>query len=174
MPLTREQKAKLLKDLVDKFSTAKSVSFSEYRGLTVNEMQELRGKLREQGMEYKVSKKTLFRLACKEAGIKEIPNESLEGPVGATFSFEDEVAPFKVISTLSKQWKSLKLLGGIMEKAPISVKDAAELAKLPSKEELLAKLVGSMKAPISGFHGTLHGVLRKFVGTLDAVREQKE
>lgn len=174
MPLSREQKAELLNDLVDKFSKAKSVSFSDYRGLSVNEMQELRGKLREKGMEYKVAKKTLFRLACKEAGIKEIPDEALEGPIGAAFSYEDEVAPFRVISVCSKEWESLQLLGGIMEGNGIGVNSAKELASLPSKEELLAKLVGSMKAPISGFHGVLHGVMRKFVGTMDAVRAQKE
>lgn len=174
MALSKEQKAELLKQLVDKFTKAKSVSFSDYRGLTVTEMQGLRTKLREKGIEYKVAKKTLMRLACKEAGIKEIPAEALEGPVGAAFGYEDEVAPFKVISTFSKEAKKLQLLGGIMEGAPLSKAEAGELAQLPSKEELLAKLVGSLKAPISGFHGVLHGVMRKFVATLDAVREKQE
>lgn len=174
MPLNREQKAELLKDLSDRFARAKSVSFSDYRGLTVNEMQELRRKLREHGVEYKITKKTLIRKACASAGIKEVPNESLEGPVGAAFGYEDEVAPFKAIATVAKQFEKLTLLGGVMAGALVSNKDASELSKLPSREELLAKLVGTLVAPIAGLQGTLSGVMRKFVATVDAVRVEKE
>lgn len=174
MPLTREQKAELLKDLSDRFARAKSVSFSDYRGLTVNEMQELRRKLREQGVEYKITKKSLIRKACESAGIKEIPNEALEGPVGAAFAYDDEIAPFKGIATVAKQFDKLTLLGGVMNGALVSNKDASELSKLPSREELLAKLVGTMVAPIAGLQGTLSGVMRKFVATVEAVRVEKE
>lgn len=174
MPLNKEQKAELIKDLSDRFSRAKSVSFSDYRGLTVNEMQELRRKLREQGIEYKITKKTLIRLACQAAGIKEIPREAMEGPVGAAFAYGDEIAPFKAIATVAKQFEKLQLLGGVMNGNLVSNKDATELSKLPSREELLAKLVGTLVAPIAGFQGTLTGVMRKFVATVDAVRMEKE
>jgi len=172
MAVSREKKKEILDDLTEKFKNAKSVVFSEYRGLTVNDISDLRGKLRESEVEYKVAKKTLIKLAAKEAGINEIPNEAMEGPVAAAFSFGDEVAGAREIYKMGKDHKGLKLKGFILDGEIFGQEKAEQLAQLPSKEELLAKLVGSLRAPISGFHGVLHGTLRGFVGTLQAIVDQ--
>jgi large subunit ribosomal protein L10 len=169
MAISRTQKEELMQELIDKFKRAQSVVFAEYRGLTVKDIGKVRSELRAQGVEYKVAKKTLLRLAAKEAGLGDIPTEYMEGPISAVFSFDDVVTGPKIIHTLGKELEGLKLMGGVMGNQILSPKEANQLAQLPSRTELLAKLVGSMKAPISGFHGVLHGTIRQFVGTLQAV-----
>ena len=173
MPLNREQKENILNDLIEKFKKAKSIIFSDFRGLPVKDIQDLRRKLKEKNIDYTVAKKTLIKLAAEEIGIKEIPRELVEGPCAAAFSYEDEVAPAKIIKDFSKSNANLKLLGGIMEGKLIDIAQTMELASLPSYEELLAKFMGSAKAPISGFHGVLYGVMRQFVGTIQALHDEK-
>jgi large subunit ribosomal protein L10 len=172
MAISRSQKEELLQELIDKFKQSQSVVFAEYRGLTVKDVARVRSELRAQGVEYKVAKKTLIRLAAKEAGFGDIPTEYMEGPVSAVFSMNDAVTGPKVIFNLGKELEGLKLLGGVMGSQILSPKEANQLAQLPSRTELLAKLVGSMNAPISGFHGVLHGTMRKFVGTLQAIADK--
>jgi large subunit ribosomal protein L10 len=173
MAITKEKKEEILKGLEDKFGKAKAVYFADYRGLSVKEIGELRKKLKEEGAEYLVAKKTLMKLSVKNAKLPEVPNELMEGPVGVAFGFEDVVIPVKVLNDFAKEAEALTILGGLVEGKYISKEEAIELAKLPSRDELLAKLVGSMKAPISGFHGVLSGILRDFVGVLKAYDEKK-
>ena len=120
-----------------------------------------------------VAKKTLFRLASKNNNLPELPDEVMDGPVSASFSYDDVIAPARVLYQFSKENENLELLGGIVDGRLVLKTDAKQLATLPSREELLAKLVGSMKAPISGFHGTLSGIMRKFVYGLKAVHDKK-
>lgn len=173
MAITKEKKDEILKDLDDKFQKAVAVYFSDYRGLTVKDIGDLRVKLREEGVDYRIAKKTLMKLSVQNAKLPDIPDELLEGPVGAAFGYEDIIAAVRILHNFSKDNKNLKILGGLVEGKFISKAEAVELAILPSKDELLAKLVGSMKAPISGFHGVLAGLLRNFVYTLKAIEEQK-
>ncbi|MBU1992100.1 MAG: 50S ribosomal protein L10 [Patescibacteria group bacterium] len=173
MPLTKEQKKKILDELVEKFTRAKSIIFSDYRGLSVKDISQIRNNLREKGVEYNVSKKTLMRLAAEKAGMPEIPREATEGPCATAFSYEDEVAAARILRDFSKGNENLKLLGGIMEGRILSLKETQYLASIPSKEELIAKFMGSIKAPVSGFYRVLYGVMRKFVGTLQAVHDEK-
>jgi len=173
MAITKEKKDEILKKLDDKFGKAKSVYFADYRGLSVQNMGDLRQKLREEGVEYVIAKKTLMKLSVKNANLPEIPDELMEGPVGAAFGYEDEIAPVKILHNYAKEVDALQILGGLVEGKYITKAEATELAKLPSKDELLAKLVGSLKSPISGFHGVLSGVLRNFVGVMGAYQEKK-
>ena len=173
MAITKEKKEEILKDLADKFGRAKAVYFSDYSGLSVKQMGELRKKLRNEGSDYLVAKKTLMRLSVKKASLPELPDELMEGPVGAAFGYEDVVVPVKVLNDFSKEFNALNILGGLVEGKYITKEEAIELAKLPSRDELLAKLVGALKAPISGFHGVLSGVLRNFVGVVSAYQEKK-
>jgi large subunit ribosomal protein L10 len=174
MAISKKQKEDVLQELVEKFQKAKSVVFTEYRGLSVKQVGDVRKQLKEHGVEYKVAKKTLLSLAAQQAGFKAIPIEYMEGPISAVFSFEDEVSGPKVIYKLGKEYEGLTLKGGIMDGRLFGAEEAIQLAQIPSREELLAKLVGSMKAPISGFHGVLYGTMRQFVGTLQAVVDQKQ
>ena len=114
-----------------------------------------------------------MKLSVKNASLPEIPEDLMEGPVGAAFGYEDVVVPVKVLNNFSKEFDALNILGGLVEGKYITKEEAIELAKLPSRDELLAKLVGVLKAPISGFHGVLSGVLRNFVGVVSAYQEKK-
>lgn len=174
MALTKGQKSEILKDATESMKNAKCVVFADYKGLTVKDMKNLRTKLREKGATYNVIKKTLIKLAAKENGYEEIPNEVLEGPVGVSFSMEDEIAAAKILYDFAKKNENLKLRGALFEGKVLSIADTKALAMLPSKEELLAKLVYMLKSPIQGFHGVLNGTLAGFVRVLDAVREKRE
>ncbi|MBU0668457.1 50S ribosomal protein L10 [Patescibacteria group bacterium] len=173
MAVTKEKKADILIDLDEKFGRATAVYFTDYRGLTVKDIGELRKRLRSQGVDYRVAKKTLMRISLKNSNLPDAPSEVLQGPVGAAFGYDDVIAAVKILHTFSKEKDALKILGGLVEGKFISQAEAMELAQLPSREEILAKLVGSMKAPISGFHGVLSGILRSFVYALKAIEEKK-
>lgn len=174
MAVTKGKKQEILKGVVEQMKAAKSVIFADYQGLSVHDVSALRGKLREKGVAFKVSKKTLMRLAAKEAGYADIPDQSLEGPVGAAFSMEDEIVAAKILYEFGKKNKNLKLRGGLFEGRVISKEEVLQLATIPSKEELLAKLVYVLKAPIQGFHGVLSGTISGFVRVLNAIKEKQE
>ncbi|MFC1598944.1 50S ribosomal protein L10 [Patescibacteria group bacterium] len=173
MPKTKDQKKQIVDDLVDKLSTFKSAVFTDYKGLTVAEAQEIRKLCKEQGAEYLVAKKTLMQLALDNAEIKDVDIIKMEGNIALILGFEDEVAPAKIAANFAKDHKSLKLLGGIMENKFIDLAQVEVLSKIPSKAELLAKLVGSLNSPVSGFVNVLAGNLRGLVRVLDAIKEQK-
>ncbi len=173
MAITKEKKEKIVSELTDLFKNSKSVVFSDYKGISVKEIQDLRRKLTENESNFKVAKKTLIQRAAKDAGFPEIPEEALEGQVGVAFSMGDEIAAAKTLYDFSKSNDAIKLLSAFMEGETLTKEQTLELAKIPGKEELLAKMVGSMKSPISGFHGVLYSLLRSFVGVVDAYRESK-
>lgn len=174
MAITKEKKQELLDELSGLFENAKSVVFSNYQGLGVKDFGDLRGKLRANDVTYKVAKKTLIKLAAEKAGFKDIPESVLEGQVGVAFGKSDEVAAAKTLFEFSKTNENIKLLGALMEGRALSKEETLALAKIPGKDELLAKLVGSMKSPISGFHGILYALLRNFVGVVSAYKEKVE
>jgi large subunit ribosomal protein L10 len=174
MPVTKQKKEEIIAELVDLFKNSKSVVFSDYQGISVKDIQELRSKLREKDSQFKVAKKTLIKIAAKDAGFDEIPEEGMVGQVGVAFSMGDEIAAAKTIYDFSKTHEAIKLLSAFMEGRALTHAEAMELAQIPGKEELLAKLVGSMNAPISGFHGVLYSLMRTFVGVVDAYREKVE
>jgi large subunit ribosomal protein L10 len=174
MAISKAKKEQVLQDLVQKFKEAKSVFFTEYKGLSVAQMADVRSKMKENGVECKVAKKTLIKKAAKEAINLDVSDDMLPGPIGVVFSYEDEVAGPKVVKDLSKDFDALSLTGGILNNEAFGKETAEIYASIPSKDELYAKLVGSIKAPVSGFHGVLHGVMRQFVGTLKAYADTKQ
>jgi len=169
---TKEQKEVIIKDLTEKLKNSKAVVFSDYKGLNVKDMTQLRRDLREAGVDLKVLKKTLMNVALKNAGI-EMDAKKLEGQVAIAVSSEDEVAAAKIIAKLAKANENLKIVGGILGTKELSVAEVDALAKLPSKEELLSKLVGSLNAPASGFVNVLAGNVRGLVTVLQAISEKK-
>lgn len=173
MPVTKARKEEVLKSLEEKFSKAKSVYFSKNSGLEVNDINDLRKKLKKEGIDLMVAKKTLIQLAAKKNGVAEIPADVMDGPITAAFSYKDEVAPAKILHTFAKDHEALELMGGVVAGKLMNKAEAKQMATLPSREELLAKLVGSMKSPISGFHGVLAGTLRKLVYAVKAVHDKK-
>lgn len=173
MPVNKQKKEEVIAELTDLFKNSKSVVFSDHKGVSVKDAQTLRRKLRDNESTFKVAKKTLIKIAAKDAGFNEIPEEALEGQVGVAFSMGDEIAAAKALYEFSKSNKSVQLLSAIMEGQILSKEQTLELAKIPGKDELLAKLVGSLNSPISGFHGVLYSLLRSFVGVLDAYKDSK-
>lgn len=171
MAITRQKKEEILAELIKKFQEAKSISFGQYAGMSVDEVSAMRNEMREAGVEFKVAKKTLFRLAAKEAGV-ELPDEIIEGTVGAAFSFEDAVSGPKLFKKTSKKVEVVKLLGGVMEGKVLSIQEMGELADLPSREELLAKFVGMMRAPLQNFYGAISGPTSSLARTLSEYAKQ--
>jgi len=174
MSLTKDQKKLLVEDVVKRIQEAKSVVFADYKGLSVKEMVELRSILREKGVIFQVLKKTLIRIASKESGFDEIPDEVLEGPVAAAFSMEDEIAAAKILNDFAKKHKKLDLRGALFEGRVLSVAETKLLALIPGKEELIAKFIYLIKSPISGFHGVLNNTIAGFVRALNAIKEKQE
>lgn len=172
MSKTREQKHVMVADLADKFRRMKAVAFASISGFTMKDADNLRAKGRKAGVEVAVSKKTLLKIAADEAG-QPVDPSAFEGSILSAFAFNDEVSAAKILAELSKGKDSIKILGGLLEGKMVDAIEIKKLAALPSKTELLGKLVGSLNAPISGFVNVLAGNLRGLVTVLKAVQDKK-
>ncbi len=173
MSANRAEKERVVAELQEKFSEAASTILTDYRGLSVAESTELRKRLREAGVEYKVVKNTLGRLAAKDAGHDGL-NDYLVGPTAIAFAFDDPVAPAKILAGFMKEFKKVQFKAGLLRGQLIDQDQFQELADLPSREELLAKVVGGMQAPIAGFNNVLAGMLRGLVYSVEDLRKKKE
>lgn len=159
---TLNSKKAVVEDIQEKIQNAKSIVFVDYRGITVEQVTDMRNAMRAEGIEYKVLKNTMIKRAADAAGIEGL-DEILNGPTAVAFGYEDEIAPARVVSKYAKQIQALEIKGGIMEGAVVDVDVVNRMAAIPSRNELLAKMLGSMNAPIAGF-----------VRALAAIRDQKE
>lgn len=174
MPKSKEQKHEILKALADKIDRAKSVVFTQFKILGVKDNEVLRNKLREENSEYYVAKKTLLDIAFKDKKIENLNIRDFEGRVAAVFGYEDEVAPAKVIAGFKKtKDESVSFVGGILEGKYLTADEVESLSKLPGKQELYAKVVGSLNAPISGFVNVLAGNIKGLMNVLKAIEEKK-
>ena len=160
--LTKAQKQQLIEELADKLKRQKSLVFTDFRGLKVGEIEDLRKELKEAEIEYKVAKKTLIKLALEKAK-KKIGISQFKDSVALAFGFQDPITHFKIISKFAKEHKNLEILGGLMDDEFLTVDEIEELAKIPSRDELLAKFVGSLKSPIRGFVNVLGGNIRNLL-----------
>ena len=169
----RPEKAAKVAEIKELLTSAKSVVLVDYCGLTVAEDTKLRRSMREANVKYTVVKNTLLRIAAKDAGIEGM-DEFLEQNAAIAVAPEDPVAVAKILVEFSKEHKALEIKAGVLDGKMISVDNIKALAELPSKEVLLAKMLGSMQAPISGLANVLQGTIRNFVYVLEAVRKEKE
>lgn len=172
MAVTKKMKEQTLAELVKNFEQAKTVVFSQYQGTNVKNMRMLRKKLHDENVTFQVARKTLMTLAAKKVGFDQIPDEYMQGPIGLAFGMGDAIAPAKIVHEFTKTAETVRIVGAIFEGKLMSAADVKVIAMLPSKEVLIAKLLGSMKAPISGFYSVLHGLLSGFVRTLDGVAKK--
>ena len=174
MPKNKEQKQEILRDLDAKIKKSKSIIFASFDALGVKENEELRHNLKNENGEYYVSKKTLLDLAFKNNNLNDIDIKNLPGKVAAVFSYEDEVSPAKVVFNFKKNNEGkIEFVGGLLDGKFINKEEVENLAKLPGKQELYAKLVGSLNAPVSGFVNVLAGNLRGLVTVLKAISDKK-
>ncbi len=169
----REEKAKIVESLKENFSSSQGTVVTDYRGLDVAQVTELRAKLREAGVEYKVIKNTLAKIAVKNTEYSDI-SEHLQGPTAVAFSKEDPVAPAKIIYNFSKENKELEIKAGILEDKVIDFDGVKALADLPSRDELLGQVVAAFQSPISGFVNVMQANTRDFVNVLNAIKDKKE
>jgi len=172
MAKTKQQKQDIIKDLAGKLQSAKAVVFANFQGLKVSESEDLRGKCRDQKIDYVASKKTLLTKALSQAGL-EINANDFAGGIAAVMGQDDEVSPAQTINNFAKTHNVVEIYGGILEGQFISAAKVKELAQLPSKHELYAKLVGTLNAPVSGFVNVLAGNLRGLVSVLNNIKEAK-
>ena len=158
----RQLKEAKVAEIKEKLEKAQAVVLAKYQGLTVEEDTLLRKNLREAGIEYKVYKNTLVTLAVKELGIEGF-DEYLEGPVSIAFGYDDVTAPARILNDFAKDHKALELKAGIVDGELYDAAKIQQLATIPSKEVLIAKLLGSIKAPLSNL-----------AYLLSAIKDQKE
>ena len=172
MALTQDQKQAQIKELTTKMSGASSVIFSHYIGLNVTDVGELRDQLREAGAEMKVAKKTLIKIAAQEAGLPEIDADMIDGPIALIMSSEDPLSGAQIAFKFGKDHDQVGLLGGIFEGAMLTKEQAMEFAKMPGREELLAKLVGMLRSPLTSFAGLCSSPLSGFARGLSQLAEK--
>ncbi len=172
MAKTKGQKVKIIEDLQDKIKKSKSIFLVNYEGLKVSDTQKLKKLLKKETVDYLVAKKTLFKIACEKTKLG-IDPKTIEGNFALVFSFTDEVAPAKTLAKFSKENENLKIIAAILGGEFLPADKAAALAKLPSRQELLAKFVGSINAPVYGMVNVLAGNLRGLVQVLNSIKNNK-
>ncbi len=169
----RPEKVAMIAEIKTTMQSAKGLVLADFRGIKVAQDTKLRRKMREAGVEYSVIKNNMASIAAKEAGIEGLDNY-LKGPLAMVSSKNDPVAPAKLISEFIKDNRIMEIKGGLVEGKVIDADAVKALANLPSREVLIARLLGSMQSPITGFVNVLQGNIRNLVYALDAVRQQKE
>jgi len=173
MAKSKQQKVETIESLGQGLKGAKAVVFANFQGLKVSEAEELRGLCRQNDIQVLAAKKSLLKRAFAEAGLTDTDPTLFQGGVASFMGTGDEVAPAKIVSTFAKTHEVVAVFGGVLEGKFIDAAMVKSLASLPSKTELLAKVVGTINAPVSGFVNVLAGNLRNLVGVLNNIKEAK-
>ena len=163
-----ELKSQVVSEIVEKLEKSSSAIVVDYKGLTVEEVTELRKQMREAGVDYKVYKNTLVRRAAKEVGIEQFNDELLVGTNAIAFGYDDPVAPARILKGFMDSHPKMKLKMGIVEGAFYDESKIVEMANIPSREVLIAKLLGSLKAPVSNFAYLIDAIAKKAEGQEEA------
>jgi len=171
LAITKEKKQELLAGYVDRMSNSQAIILTEYRGLTVASITELRRRMRELGCSFQVVKNTLFELALREAGMP-IPTELLKGPVAAGYAGQEIPSTVKALLEFARETDILKVTGAIVGNRILDADGIQALATLPPREVLLAQLLGAVQGPMGNLIGTINAPLRELVQVLKARAEQ--
>lgn len=169
---TLQVKSANVEEIKEKIGKAQSIILVDYRGLDVAQLTELRGRYRKSGVDYKVYKNTMMRFAFKDLGLEDF-NEYLKGPSAVAFSYDDPVSAAKVTAEFAKTNAKLEIKAGIVDGKVIDIEGVKSLAELPSKEVLIAQVLGGFNAPIQGFANVLQGTIRSLAIVLNAIAEEK-
>lgn len=171
--MQKQAKTKVIKDIKDKFERSKVVILTDFKGLTMAQLSKLRKQLRPIEAEFNVFKNTLIARAIKDKAYDGI-DPLLAGPTALLFGYKDQVAPTKVLADFIKENEKLGIKGGLLDGKTIDTKVITQLSRLPSREVLLAKVLGGMKAPITNFVLDCKGIMNKFVFALNAIKDKKK
>lgn len=168
-----EVKKQIVLEVKEKMEKSKGIIFYDYRGLNVEEVTELRNRFREAGVEYHVIKNSMLKRAADMLEIKGL-DQYLAGPTAVAFGYSDPVAPAKVLVEFVKKVKKTEIKSGVLGTKVIDLNGIQALAQLPSREQLLAQLAGTLNAPITGLARSLSGIICKLGYALNAVKDQKQ
>jgi large subunit ribosomal protein L10 len=170
--MARAEKVEQVELLTEKLRRARAAVLTDYRGLTVGQLQDLRARLRAQDVEYRVVKNTLARRAAEEAGHPEF-QDVLRGPVAIAFGYDDVGAPARLLAEFTRQTRlRLDVVGGLVEGRVMDPEQVRRTADLPSREVLLAQLLGALQSPIAQLVATMQAPVQQLVGLLEAYREK--
>lgn len=169
---TKAFKSEKIDEIKAKIEKAQVAVITEYKGLTVEEITNLRRSIQKDGGDYMVTKNTLTKIAVKGTPF-EVLTEKMAGPIALAFGFEDPVTPAKAVTKFIKEAKKGEILGAVLDGKLLSVEETKALAQLPTKEELFAKMLGSINSPASGIVGCVNGVMAQLTRAMAAVRDQK-
>lgn len=171
--MNRDQKTEIINALNDTFSKAKFAVVADYRGLKVTELEKLRKNLRENDAQIQVAKNTLLRLAVKGTTCESL-SDSFSGTTAVAVGFKEPVGPSKALAAFASEYSAFSIRTAILDGKLLSADDVVALSKLPSREELLAKLLGTMSAVPTSFVRVLSAVPQKLLYALTAIKDQKE
>ena len=172
--MNKESKSQIVAEMHDKLARAQAAFLTDFRGMNVEKATELRNELRKAGVEYRVVKNTLLELASRDTD-KTALAAHFSGPTAIALTYTDPVAAAKVLSKFAKEQQAVfKLKAGVLSGKPLSVQDIQSLADMPSREVLIAKLLGTLQAPTTNFVGVLAAVPGSFVRALNAIKNKKE
>jgi len=171
--MNRTGKESFVSELSERLSRAPVVYLTDFTGLDVKSMTDLRRSLKESGAEYLVVKNRLARRALGETGLPDI-GESFTGPTGLVLGYDDVVAPAKILSDFAKAHHDKPVFKlGVLEEKVLQPEQIDRIAKLPTRERLLAELAGALQAPIAALAGALEAKLQEMAGLLDALKEKR-
>ena len=168
-----EKKQKIAEDLHERFSKSVVVVVTDYKGLDVSSMNDLRRKLREEDIEFQVAKNTLLMRAAKDTEVALI-EDYFKGPSAVALSYKDPVAPAKILAQFAKDNQKLEIKGGVLKNKVLDVDAIMALAKLPSREVLLGQLLSVLNEVPTSFVRTIAEIPRSLLNVLTAIRDQKE
>jgi large subunit ribosomal protein L10 len=171
MAISKAKKIEIVKSLGEKVARQKAMVFADFTGLKVKDLNDLKKKLRENGAEFKVAKKTLMTLVFKDKGIA-TDVKKMAGEVALIFGYSDEVSPAKVVYEFSKTNKNIKILCGYLENKEIALEQVVALAQIPSRQQLLANMVGSLSSPARNFAYVLQANLTGLARVLSLAKTQ--
>ncbi|HEY7199966.1 MAG TPA: 50S ribosomal protein L10 [Candidatus Dormibacteraeota bacterium] len=172
--MARPEKVEQVELLTEKLKSARVAVLTDYRGLTVAQLQELRSRLRAQSIEYRVVKNTLARRAAVEAGHEQF-QDLLKGPVGIAFGYAEPGVPARVLGEFTRQTRiRIEIVGGLVEGRVMAGDQVRQTADLPSRDVLIAQLLGTLQSPVSQLVATIQAPVQQLVGLLEAYRDKLE
>ena len=171
--MNRDQKTDIISELNETFSKAKFAVVADYRGLKVTELEKLRKNLRENDAQIQVAKNTLLRLAVKGTPYEGL-SDAFSGTTAVAVGFKEPVGPSKVLTAFASEFNAFYIRTAVLDGTILSADDVVALSKLPSREELLGKLLGTMSAVPTGFVRVLSAVPQKLLYALSAIKDQKD
>ncbi len=171
--ITRDKKRQIVEDLVEKLKQSTSVLLVDFETMTVDDAITLRRAFKEKGVQYKVAKNTLIKRALQEVENFPFPDEVLKGQTGVAFGIEDPVAPGKVLKEIFDKLEKPKFKAAIVDGRLFESNQLKELAAIPSREDMIASIIGSISAPASGIVGAINAVMRDLVSVIEEVAKKQ-